>query len=141
MGAMSAFLDRLDTPEVRTLYEGLDERWSARAQRMNTALAAAGLPVRVAALGSIWTVLYTRPGRYHWMLQFYLRAHGLALSWVGTGRLIFSLDYDDATVDEVVGRFVQAASRMHADGWWDGPETDDRTIRRRILREIVAARR
>jgi glutamate-1-semialdehyde 2,1-aminomutase len=141
MGAMSAFLDRLDTPEVRTLYEGLDERWSARAQRMNTALAAAGLPVRVAALGSIWTVLYTRPGRYHWMLQFYLRAHGLALSWVGTGRLIFSLDYDDATVDEVVSRFVQAASRMHADGWWDGPETDDRTIRRRILREIVAARR
>ena len=27
------------------------------------------------------------------MLQYYLRAEGLALSWVGTGRLIFSLNY------------------------------------------------
>ena len=31
----------------------------------------------------------SQPSRYNWMLQFYLRAHGLALSWVGTGRLIF----------------------------------------------------
>ena len=31
--------------------------------------------------------------RYNWMLQYYLRSEGLALSWIGTGRLIFSLDY------------------------------------------------
>jgi glutamate-1-semialdehyde 2,1-aminomutase len=35
------------------------------------------------------------------MLQFYLREQGLALSWVGTGRLIFSLNYDDADFDAV----------------------------------------
>ena len=27
------------------------------------------------------------------MFQYYLRAEDLALSWVGTGRLIFSLNY------------------------------------------------
>ena len=59
-------------------------------------LAAAELPVQVANLSSIWTVLYTRPSRYNWMLQYYLRAKGLALSWIGTGRLIFSLNYTDA---------------------------------------------
>ncbi len=51
--------------------------------------------MRVANLSTIWTVTYTQPSRHNWMLQFYLRKHGLALSWVGTGRLIFSLNYGD----------------------------------------------
>ena len=42
------------------------------------------------------------PSRYNWMLQYYLRAEGLALSWVGTGRLIFSLNFTDADFDAVV---------------------------------------
>ena len=46
-------------------------------------------------------VHYTEPSRYNWMLQYYLRAEGLALSWVGTGRLIFSLNYTDADFAEV----------------------------------------
>jgi glutamate-1-semialdehyde 2,1-aminomutase len=41
---------------------------------LNAAARRAGLPVRVANLSSIWTVLYTQPSRYNWMLQFYLRA-------------------------------------------------------------------
>ena len=60
MGAMNAFLDRLETPEVAALYDGLDERWNARAQRLNARCAEAGVPVRVANLSSIWTVCYTR---------------------------------------------------------------------------------
>ena len=43
------------------------------------------------------------------MLQYYLRAEGLALSWVGTGRLIFSLNYTDADFEAVADRFVAAA--------------------------------
>ena len=43
------------------------------------------------------------------MLQYYLRAEGLALSWIGTGRLIFSLNYTDADFDAVAERFVDAA--------------------------------
>ncbi len=141
MGAMHAFLDRLERPEVKALYEGLDARWNARADELNRRLDAAGLPVRVANLSSIWTVLYTRPSRYNWMLQFYLRREGLALSWVGSGRLIFSLDYTDADFEAVVQRFVAAAHAMQEDGWWwnDASQTN-RSIRRSILKEAIAHR-
>ena len=139
MGSMNAFLEHFGSAEVRQLYDGLDTRWNARAARLNAHLKAAGMPVRVAALSTIWTVLYTRPSRYNWMLQFYLRLHGLALSWVGTGRLIFSLDYDDDDFEEVLQRFVLACRTMHEDGWWDGPVTDDRGIRRAILGEMLRA--
>jgi len=136
MAAMSAFLDQLDTPEVQAIYEGLDERWNARALRFNQAMQDQGLPVCAANMSSVWTLSYTQPGRYNWMLQYYLRLHGLALSWVGTGRLIFSLNYSEQDFDVVLERFVLAASQMRADGWWwQGPELSNKTIRRRILRE------
>ena len=93
MAAMDEFLRRLETPEIRCLYGDLDELWNERAARLNERLREAGVPVQVANLSSIWTVLYTQPSRYNWMLQYYLRAEGLALSWIGTGRLIFSLNY------------------------------------------------
>lgn len=141
MGAMHAFLDRLERPEVRALYDGIDERWNGRAQLLNARLQEAGVPVQVANLSSIWTVFYTRPSRYNWMLQYYLRAEGLALSWVGTGRLIFSLNYSDADFDAVVQRFMAAARAMQADGWWwdDGGLTN-KSIKREILREMLAHR-
>jgi glutamate-1-semialdehyde 2,1-aminomutase len=141
MGAMNVFLRRLDTPEVKALYEGVDERWNGRALAFNLALRDAGAPVQVANLSSIWTVLYTTPSRYNWMLQFYLRAQGLALSWVGTGRLIFSLNYGDAEFAEVTRKFVAAAVAMRADGWWwSDPAQTNRTIRRGILREMLRHR-
>jgi glutamate-1-semialdehyde 2,1-aminomutase len=102
---------------------------------------AAGLPVRVANLSSIWTVLYTRPSRYNWMLQFYLRAHGLALSWVGSGRLIFSLNYSDADFDDVLQRFVAAGAQMRGRLVVDGPALSNRSIRRGILLREMLRRR
>ena len=93
MAAMDEFLRHIETPEGRALYRGLDDLWNGRAERLNAMLNDAGLPVQVANLSSIWTVCYTRPSRYNWMLQYYLRAEGLALSWIGTGRLIFTLNY------------------------------------------------
>jgi glutamate-1-semialdehyde 2,1-aminomutase len=138
MAAMNVFLHRLDRPDVQALYDGLDERWDARAERFNQALAEAGVPVRVAALSTIWTVLYPQASRYHWMFQFYLRAHGLALSWIGTGRLIFSLNYDEAAFDEVLQRFIAAAKMMRADGWWwNDVSLTDRSIKRSVLREML----
>jgi len=141
MGAMAAFLERLDSEPVRALYDGLDERWNARAALLNARLADAEIPVRVANLSSIWTVLYTQPGRYHWMLQFYLRWHGLALSWVGTGRLIFSLNYGDEEFAAMIERFVAACIEMKSDGWWwSDAALTTKAIRRGIFREMLAQR-
>ena len=137
MGAMKAFLDAQQTPEIARLYEGIDERWDGRADLLNNMLAKQDLPVRVANMSTVWTVLYTRPSRYNWMLQFYLRAHGLALSWVGSGRLIFSLNYGDVEFAEVAKRFTQAAQDMQDAGWWDGPEQSNKTIRKGIFREML----
>ena len=140
MGTMNEFLHRIEDQDIRALYEDLDARWNGRAAALNTQLAAAGLPVRVANLSSIWTVLYTAPSRYNWMLQFYLRAEGLALSWIGTGRLIFSLNYTDADFAAVADKFVAACQAMQRDGWWWSAErATNKLIKRQVLRELVAA--
>ncbi|MEY3277054.1 MAG: hypothetical protein RL153_2322, partial [Verrucomicrobiota bacterium] len=140
MASMQVFLERLQTPAVRALYEGLDERWQGRARRMNERLRQEGHPLRVEAMSTVWTVLYDVASRYHWMLQFYLRAEGLALSWVGSGRMVFSLDFTDAQFDEVTERFVRACRRMRDDGWWTAPPgLTHRAIRRRILAEMRTA--
>ena len=111
MTAMDEFLGRLASPNFHSIYDGLDGIWNGRAEALNALLDQQDLPVRVANLSSIWMVHYTVPSRYNWMLQYYLRAEGLALSWVGTGRLIFSLNYTDADFAEVAKRFVAAATR------------------------------
>jgi len=141
MTAMDEFLSRLASKNFRAVYDGLDETWNARARKLNDALAAQNIPVRVANLSSIWMVHYTEPSRYNWMLQYYLRAEGLALSWVGTGRLIFSLNYTDADFAEVASRFVAAAGKMKQDGWWwRDPSLTNKRIRRQIVKEMIASR-
>jgi glutamate-1-semialdehyde 2,1-aminomutase len=141
MTAMDEFLTRTGDPVFSTVYDGLDERWNARARQMNEALAEHDLPVRLSNLSSIWMVHYTEPSRYNWMFQYYLRGEGLALSWVGTGRLIFSLNYTDADFAEVTRRFVAAAEKMKADGWWwHEASLTNKKIRRQILKEMFTRR-
>jgi len=141
MGAMSAFLERIESPEIRKLYGTLDSVWNNRAEQFNRRLRDEGLPVQVANMSSIWSVVYTRPSRYNWMLQYYLRAEGLALSWIGTGRFIFSLNYTDADFEAVTSKFVTAARAMQQDGWWwSYPLATNTSIRRQILREMVVHR-
>jgi glutamate-1-semialdehyde 2,1-aminomutase len=140
MTAMDEFLGRLASPNFRSVYIGLEETWNGRAKALNDRLAASDLPVRVSNLSSIWMVHYTEPSRYNWMLQYYLRAEGLALSWVGTGRLIFSLNFGDDDFAAVADRFVTACEKMKRDGWWWRSATlTNKTIRRQILKEMMAS--
>jgi glutamate-1-semialdehyde 2,1-aminomutase len=141
MGAMYEFLQRLDGDAVRALYRDLDAVWNSRAQALNERLSAAQLPVQVANLSSIWTIFYTQPSRYNWMFQYYLRAKGLALSLVGTGRLIFSLNYTDADFAAVADRILSAAREMQRDGWWwSEPLLTNKSIRSRVFKEMIQAR-
>ncbi|MFL6600039.1 MAG: aminotransferase class III-fold pyridoxal phosphate-dependent enzyme [Steroidobacteraceae bacterium] len=141
MGAMYEFLQRLQTPEMQAKYVGLDERWNARARLLNERLRDAGVPVQVTNLSSIWTVSYLQPSRYNWMLQYYLRAAGLALSWVGTGRFIFTIDYPDADFEAVAARILAATVAMHSEGWWwSDAALTNKAIRRRVLKEMLRAR-
>ncbi len=138
MGAMNVFLERLRTPAVQAAYEGQDERWNARVAAFNARMDAEGMPLRAANMGSIWTLFYTAPSRYNWMLQFYLREQGLALSWVGTGRLILPLNMDDATFGAVLERTLSACHSMKSEGWWwEGATESNRDIRRSVLRDAL----
>jgi glutamate-1-semialdehyde 2,1-aminomutase len=140
MGSMAEFLGKLDSDPVRALYQGLDV-WDVRARALNERMAAEDLPLRVANLSTIWTIYYVQPSRYNWMFQYYLRAAGLALSWVGTGRLIFSLNYTAADYLEVADRLLSAAREMRRDGWWwSDPRLTNKSIKRRILKEMLQAR-
>ncbi len=140
MGAMYEFLRRIDEPGLRRSYQRLDETWNARVASLNRTLEAGRLPVRVANLVSIWTICYTEPSRYNWMLQYYLRAAGLSLSWIGTGRLIFSHNYTDDDVAAVCDRIVTAARAMRDDGWWwRTAELSDHAIRCQVMKETIAA--
>jgi glutamate-1-semialdehyde 2,1-aminomutase len=141
MAAMNEFLRLLEEPATLALYRDLDATWNRRATRLNQRLRDAGLPVQVANLSSIWMIYYVRPSAYNWMFQYYLREQGLALSWVGTGRLIFSLNYGEAEFDAVADRFVAAAEAMRRAGWWwENPLATNKKIKRRILREMIAHR-
>jgi glutamate-1-semialdehyde 2,1-aminomutase len=140
MGAMHEFLSRLEGDSVRALYGNLDAVWDSRAAALNGRLAAAQVPVRVSNLSTIWTVCYLGASRYNWMFQYYLRAAGLSLSWVGTGRLIFSLNYTDADFAEVADRILSAAREMQSDGWWwANPLLTAKSIKRRVFREMIQA--
>jgi len=140
MGAMSAFLDQIKTPEIQAIYDGLDARWNARVQRFNSLMQANHIPLQAANMSSVWTLFYTQPSRFNWMLQYYLRIHGLALSWVGTGRLIFSLNYNDDDFEAVLQRFVMAGTQMKSDGWWwHSPELTNKRIRQSILKETFSS--
>ena len=141
MGAMNAFLRKLETPAIADIYDGLEERWNGRRQAFNQAMRQADIPVQAHNMSSVWTLVYTQASRYNWMLQYYLREQGLALSWVGSGRLIFSLNYSDADFEEVTRRFVMAAQQMKRDGWWWQDEhLTNKAIKRQVLKEMLKKR-
>lgn len=138
MGAMQVFLESLDTDPVKKIYSDLDVVWDRRANDLNESLLKLNLPVKIANMSSIWTIYYTEPSRYNWMFQYYLKEQGLALSWIGTGRFIFSLNYSDSDMAAVKEKFIRAAQAMKQDGWWwNAGGLTNKIIKRQILREMI----
>ena len=140
MTCMNEFLQVATGEDFARRAEEAPALWDQRFAELNRQLGAEGLPVRLRNMVSVATVTYPQPGRYHWLLQFYLRAEGLSMGWIGTGRFIFSHDWTDAQFEEFARRFVAAARRMASDGWWWEGAPDRRSIGRQVLRELLARR-
>merc|ERR550514_556559 len=115
---MNKFLTWATSPEAEETYTNMNQLTYDWVQETNGVLKEQDLPVQLACYTTVWTMLFTKPGRYHWMLQYYLKDEGIALSWVGTGRLNFSLDFTKEDMDDVRERLIRACRRMEEDGWW-----------------------
>ena len=140
MGSMNEFLRWVTAPVTATLYTEMNERCADWVSATNRQLADESLPLRVEHLATVWTVVFTEPGRYNWLLQYYLRAEGVTLSWVGTGRCLSSMDMTDKDYEALRDKLVAAARAMRADGWWLASAHYPRRetmIRRRLIREII----
>ncbi len=141
MASMHEFLQRIESDEMQLAYQQADRIWNHRVKWLNQCLQENSIPVRVANLMSIWTILYTQPNRYNWMYQFYLKAAGISLSWVGSGRVIMSHNFTDEDFEGVVKAFVDAGQAMKNDGWlWHNPQLSNKQIKRQLLKEMIRAR-
>jgi glutamate-1-semialdehyde 2,1-aminomutase len=142
MGAMREFLDWAVSPGARAAYSTANARCAAWVQAANQRFADADLPVRLMNLGTVWTVLFKEQSRFNWLLQYYLRAEGVTLSWVGTGRCLSSMDMTDTDYDELTDKLTRAASAMQRDGWWltleQFPEKEKR-MKVRLAREMAGS--
>jgi glutamate-1-semialdehyde 2,1-aminomutase len=140
MGAMYEFLVWLTAPGTEIQYEVMNSQCAEWVRSTNNRLAEEGLPVRVQTLGTIWTVLFNQPGRYNWLLQYYLRAEGVTLSWVGTGRCLASMDFTPQDYMALQRALVSATTQMTRDGWWldatEYPQKEKR-MKSRLVQEML----
>lgn len=141
MTAMNEFLRYAFSTEFAEISENAESLWNERAAELNRQLTTGGYPLRVSNLASVWTFVYLNPSRYNWMYQYYLRAEGITLGMVGTGRIIFSHNFAQDDFAEVLRRILVAAKRMHDDGWWWCPaDATNKSVRRDVMREFFQAR-
>jgi glutamate-1-semialdehyde 2,1-aminomutase len=141
MGAMREFLQWATSPAARAAYDGANRLCSEWVRDTNERLAEAALPVRLMNLGTVWTILFREQSRFNWLLQYYLRAEGVTLSWVGTGRCLSSMDMTAGDYAELAEKIVTAAGAMQRDAWWltleQYPEKEKR-MKVRLAREMAA---
>jgi glutamate-1-semialdehyde 2,1-aminomutase len=142
MGAMNEFLRWVTNPQSVQRYDEANHLCAEWASEMNQAFAARALPLRVVNLSTVWTILFQQPGRYNWLLQYYLRAEGVTLSWVGTGRCLSNMAFTQEHYDELQAALVAAASSMKVDGWWleglDQPERR-KAMKSRLMWEMLGS--
>jgi len=142
MGAMNEFLRWVVEPATASLYEEMNERCAHWVRTTNHRLVDAALPIRIVHLGTVWTVLFTVPGRYNWLLQYYLRAEGVSMSWVGTGRCLSNMDFTEKDYEALQTKLLGAARAMNGDGWWPRAAEHpgrERRMRMQLVREVVGS--
>jgi len=136
MACMNAFLKWLKTEETKKAYQDMHENIDAFITRANATFKEKGYPLKLTNWFSVWSMLYETPGRYHWMFQYYLKDAGVNLSWVGTGRLLFSLEWKKADYDRLLDRLLVACEQMQSGGWWHVPKAN---IKAKLAVEIGTA--
>ena len=142
MGAMNEFLRWVAEPATAKLYDESIERCVKWVRSTNEKLAEALLPLRVVNLATVWTVLFKEPSRYNWLLQYYLRAENVTLSWVGTGRCLSSMDFTHEDYQDLQTKLLSAAHKMKSDGWWLSAAEypgREKTMRVRLMREMLGS--
>merc|ERR1719492_743814 len=117
MACMNAFLKWLEKPETVKSYDTMHQNIDSFIQRANSAFKERGFPIKLTNWFSVWSILYTAPGRYHWMFQYFCKDAGINLSWVGTGRLLFSLEWKSEDYDRLLERVLLACEQMQKGGW------------------------
>jgi glutamate-1-semialdehyde 2,1-aminomutase len=71
-----------------------------------------------------------------------MRAEGLTLSWVGTGRCLSSLDFSAEDYAELQVKLLNAARAMKDDAWWLTEEQQpgrETLMRWRLIREVLGS--
>jgi len=142
MGAMNEFLQWVTSTEAAAEYTRANELCSAWVEESNRAFAEDDLPIELVNLGTIWTVQFRAPSRYNWLLQYYLRAEDINLSWVGTGRCLSSLDYSEDDYDTLTSKLRSAATMMKEDKWWLTEEEQadqEKRIKSRLNKDLAGS--
>jgi glutamate-1-semialdehyde 2,1-aminomutase len=142
MGAMNEFLRWVVEPATAKIYGESNQRCAEWVQSINQKLADDALPLRVVNLATVWTVLFKEPSRYNWLLQYYLRAEGVTLSWVGTGRCLSSMDFTMEDYQALQTKLLDAARKMKNDGWWLTAKEypgREKNMRSRLIKEMLGS--
>jgi len=135
MGSMNAFL-KWHKKVGQEPWDKMHECINAFVAKANQAFKDGDYPLELSNWFSVWSMVYTAPGRYHWMLQYYMRDAGVALSWVGTGRCLFALDLTSENYDDLLKRMLVACAAMKEGGWWEPPRVN---VKKRVSLEFVGA--
>jgi glutamate-1-semialdehyde 2,1-aminomutase len=119
MSTMSQFLDWTDSNDSKKAYDRINTETSKWISSCNFLFASKKYPVHLVHVGSVWGIRYTCPGRYHWMLQFFILDEGIKLSSIGTGRMNFSLETTAEEFATLREKIMAACQKMVDGGWWN----------------------
>merc|ERR1711920_561169 len=139
MGTMNAFLRWLETPETVSLYDKMHKNIENFISSANKAFLEKEYPIKLVNWFSVFSIMYTTPGRFHWMFQYYLKDEGVNLSWVGTGRLLFSLNWETSDYERLLERLLRACEAMKEAKWWEPVANPSKNIKGKLMMEMGKA--